>query len=47
MRKTSLQPLALPEALSRELVVNLMRQSVENVAAMPPAAALTRADCAR
>ena len=36
-----LQPLALPEALSRELVVNLMRQSVENVAAMPPAAALT------
>ena len=36
-----LQPLALPEALSRELVVNLMRQSVDNVAAMPPAAALT------
>ena len=36
-----LQPLALPEALSRELVVNLMRQSVNNVAAMPPAAALT------
>ena len=33
--------LALPEALSRELVVNLMRQSVDNVAAMPPAAALT------
>ena len=36
-----LQPLALPEALSRELVVNLMRQSVDNVAAMPPAAVLT------
>ncbi|UOO82131.1 DUF2520 domain-containing protein [Uruburuella testudinis] len=36
-----LQPLALPEALSRELVSALMRQSVDNLAALTPAQALT------
>ena len=36
-----LQPLQLPEPLSRELVAGLMQQSVNNLTALPPAQALT------
>lgn len=36
-----LRPLQLPQPLARELVAGLMQQSVNNLAAMPPAQALT------
>ncbi|MDO5639471.1 MAG: DUF2520 domain-containing protein [Neisseria sp.] len=39
--QTLLQPLTLPETLSRQLVAGLMRQSVANLSLLPPELALT------